>query len=378
MSTVTQYLLLLVFCLFARWIILSLIVHHTQPSTSTFLYSIPHEMKQQADPPQTPSTTPTPSSSRQSYASSGGLSLASNITRYRYENGRRYHAYRDGTYYAPNDAPYQSYEATVHHLWLLTLRDRLFLAPLSPSPTRILDIGTGTGLWAVNMADAYPTAEITATDLSPILSTSAPPNLIFEIDDVCDTWVYPDSYFSLIHIRGLTGCIRDWPHTYAQAYTHLAPGGWIEHAEFSVETNADRNSTHPSHRLLVDFADTILCLGREKTGMQFDAIEHIASRMRDAGFVDVHEEDFVWPIGAWYEDEHMKEVGRWGLRNWNEGVEGWVMALYTRFLGWTCEEVKAFTAELKRVVGEEGARFEQKVRVVYARKPFQHEMRKEG
>jgi len=35
-----------------------------------------------------------------------------------------------------------------HHLWLLTLKDRLFLAPIE-NPQAILDVGTGTGLWAM-------------------------------------------------------------------------------------------------------------------------------------------------------------------------------------------------------------------------------------
>jgi hypothetical protein len=62
--------------------------------------------------------------------STGGASLASNVTRYRYENGRRYHSYSeftlgltrlsvltsqpgDGTYYAPNDEKYSNYETIV-------------------------------------------------------------------------------------------------------------------------------------------------------------------------------------------------------------------------------------------------------------------------
>lgn len=117
-------------------------------------------------PPPPPSTPLTPiqdtsyvenpstdsDSDRFSYTSS--RSLASSITRYRYENGRRYHAYRDGSYYAPNDETYSNYETIVHHLWLLTLEDRLFLAPVDQlwggaGPQRILDVGTGTGLWAV-------------------------------------------------------------------------------------------------------------------------------------------------------------------------------------------------------------------------------------
>lgn len=35
-----------------------------------------------------------------------------------------------------------------HHLLLLTLNDKLFLAPLK-DPKRVIDIGTGAGLWAM-------------------------------------------------------------------------------------------------------------------------------------------------------------------------------------------------------------------------------------
>jgi methylase of polypeptide subunit release factors len=54
-----------------------------------------------------------------------------------------------------------------NHLFLLLLDDKLHLAPLL-SPQRILDLGTGTGIWAINMADQYPSAEVIGTDLSPV------------------------------------------------------------------------------------------------------------------------------------------------------------------------------------------------------------------
>lgn len=79
---------------------------------------------------------------------SSSRSLASIITRYRYENGRRYHAYRDGLYFMPNDDKHAEYEMLVHHLWLLTMNDQLYLAPVE-QPLRVLDVGTGTGLWAM-------------------------------------------------------------------------------------------------------------------------------------------------------------------------------------------------------------------------------------
>lgn len=43
--------------------------------------------------------------------------------------------------------------------------DRLFFAPIE-SPRSVIDIGTGTGLWAIDMADAYPDTEVLGTDLS--------------------------------------------------------------------------------------------------------------------------------------------------------------------------------------------------------------------
>jgi len=50
------------------------------------------------------------------------------------------------------------------------------------------------------------------------------------------------------------------------------------------------------------------------------------------------------------------------------------MALYTRLLGWSYEEVQSFVRDFRKVIKDRGNRFWHEVRVVYARKPFAHEV----
>lgn len=54
-----------------------------------------------------------------------------------------------------------------NHLFCLLLGGKLHLAPLQ-SPQRILDLGTGTGIWAIDIADQYPSAQVIGTDLSAV------------------------------------------------------------------------------------------------------------------------------------------------------------------------------------------------------------------
>jgi SAM-dependent methyltransferase len=117
----------------------------------------------------------------------------------------------------PNDEQAQDHLDIAHHLFTLAFDGKLCLAPLSSNVSHVLDIGTGTGIWAIDFADEHSSAAVLGTDLSPIQPTWVPPNLKFEIDDCEAEWAYPDNHFDYIHIRSLFGCVKDWHRLYAQA-----------------------------------------------------------------------------------------------------------------------------------------------------------------
>lgn len=63
----------------------------------------------------------------------------------------------------PNDEKEQNRLDLHHHIHRLKLDGQLFRSPIPRDVSRILDLGTGTGIWAIEMADEFPTAKVIGT-----------------------------------------------------------------------------------------------------------------------------------------------------------------------------------------------------------------------
>ena len=80
---------------------------------------------------------------------SGSTSMESAVRDYMFENGRRYHRFREGSYNFPNDDVEQEREDMKHAMVKLLCSQKLHFAPIGDHPQEVLDIGTGTGVWAI-------------------------------------------------------------------------------------------------------------------------------------------------------------------------------------------------------------------------------------
>ena len=164
---------------------------------------------------------------------SSTASLASSVLNYQYENGRRYHGFRQGTYVLPNDEAEQDRLDFTHYILSLLVGGELYRSPLDDT-YMILDVGIGTGVLAIDLADKFPSARVIATDLSPIQSQYVSPNLEFQVDDCESEWTFGQP-FDFVHMRILSGSIADWPKLMRSAYKNLKPGGYLEVVDWETE-----------------------------------------------------------------------------------------------------------------------------------------------
>ena len=92
----------------------------------------------------------------------------------KFVHGRRYHTHdTEKTYYVPNDEEQQDQLDLFHSIYTKAIstqeeQAKLSIAPIGSKPQRVLDVGTGTGIWAIDFADEYSSAEVIGFDITPI------------------------------------------------------------------------------------------------------------------------------------------------------------------------------------------------------------------
>ncbi|KAH7142171.1 S-adenosyl-L-methionine-dependent methyltransferase [Dactylonectria macrodidyma] len=300
---------------------------------------------------------------------SSTASITSSILHYRTIQGRTYHSERgNASYWGSNDDRQSEAMDIAHHMWTLAQDGKIHMAPLEPDIQKALDIGCGTGMWAVDFADDYPSCEVIGTDISPIQPVWTPPNLKFEIDDCTQDWTFSPGTFDYIHIRYLIGCIPDWGELFKQSYKTLKPGGWLESFEASPTIESDDGTVTPTSAL--GRWGPIFIDGSKKSGRTFTVIADGLQRkyMEEAGFVDIQEWDFKCPLSPWPKDPKMKEIGQYGELFATQDTEGFVLFVMN-LLGWSHEEIQVYIAHVRREIRNRKNHPYFRLKTVWGRKP---------
>ncbi|EKD18943.1 UMTA methyltransferase family protein [Drepanopeziza brunnea f. sp. 'multigermtubi' MB_m1] len=272
-------------------------------------------------------------------------SLTDSTFEYHYEHGHRYH--RDGQSLLPNDETEQDRLDLQHHIFKLILNGELTRTVLPPTTQKVIDVGTGTGIWAIELGDAMPSATIVGVDQSPIQPVWVPPNVSFEIDDVNKPWLQAERSVDFVYIRTMAGSIKSWPELLTEAYKTLKPGGKLEFVEFGLQWECLDGTFDPNGSCGV-WTKEFHKIATELMGIDFDPIPKMPRWLREAGFEDIAMHDEIVPIGPWPRDRRLKNIGRYFLSNMLEGgVENYTLMLFTR-AGWDETSVHAMLGGVRK------------------------------
>lgn len=295
-------------------------------------------------------------------------SVSSSIFEYEEVHGRKYQTTHDGKYMFPNDETEQERVDIMYHVIRVSMGDRPFFAPISDNPLHILDVGTGTGIWAMDVADAYPSAKVIATDVTPIQPQWVPPNLEFQIADADDEWTFAQK-FDLVHTRLTNDCtFKSWPNFLDSAFAALRPGGWIECQEMSHHRRSDDDSIPPNSYLTQ--WEAWWTEGMTKIGFTGTCNpDLLVEQMTAAGFEDVTCMLVKMPIGPWPKDKNLKEAGKLGYLNLWNALEGLSVKLFTNVLGWSIEPLHALIAECRLELKKKSVHAYWPLYIVTGRKP---------
>ncbi|RKU45314.1 hypothetical protein DL546_007218 [Coniochaeta pulveracea] len=272
-----------------------------------------------------------------------------------------------GKYFLPNDDPEVERLDLQHHLLRLTIDGRLCLCPKNENATRVLDLGTGSGIWAIEYADAHPDAMVIGVDLSPVQPEFVPVNCQFEIDDLEKDWMWSKP-FDFIFSRMMDGSFVDHGAIVQKAYDHLEPGGYFEAQDMGLPLGCDDGS-------LTEDSDIwkwmlLVMEGMDKLGRPVRGAHLWKRCMEAAGFEDVVETVYKWPTNRWPRSPKFKELGMWSLANMDAALEAATLAPLTRALDFSMEEVLVMVGNVRKVLRDPSVHAYWPIHVIYGRKPL--------
>lgn len=160
----------------------------------------------------------------------------------------------------------------------------------------ILDVGTGTGRWATEMADLFPQARVIGVDIAPppavenAPATQSSNNYSFIAANVLEGLPFPDASFDFVHQRLLYAAVPAdrWQPVVLELVRVTRPGGWIELVEGGIVQNGG-----PA----VDTLQGWIIEACTRRGIDIQAGSRIGAMLEGAGARNVRQHVANLPLG---------------------------------------------------------------------------------
>ncbi len=128
------------------------------------------------------------------------------------------------------------------------------------------------------------------------------------------------------------------------AFNHTRPGGYFELQDCIVPFVCMDDSMKGT--TLERWVDLIM-QATAKIGKDWTRVGKYKAYLEEAGFVDVVERKYTWPVGTWARGRRDKMLGLWYREDLLSGLQGYTMALLTRALGMLTADVEVLLAGVR-------------------------------
>jgi SAM-dependent methyltransferase len=200
---------------------------------------------------------------------------------------------KDSDYQLPKDEEEDVRLNFQHHALFHALGNH-FVAPISPPLPMILDMGTGTGVWAAEIARMFPASVVVGIDLSATsFKEPVPENCLLRIGNVLIGLPFPDAFFSYVHQRLLVAGItaENWPRAIHELVRVTRPNGWLE----LVEIDNQMQNAGPATAKVQAFMEAV----GKSLGFDGEVIRHLGDLLIQEGLHHVEMQPIPIPVGEW-------------------------------------------------------------------------------